>query len=551
MTLDPVKLAKRLKRLYPRKLVAQVVKLVDEASRTIEGFARFKHDPVGFIREVLGVELTPDQQVIAQAIARGGRIKVNAGHSVGKTHLAACLVLWWFFTRDPAIVITTAPTERDVIDLLWTEVRLIHGRAKVRLPDYFIGPRAPEMFHHDEHKAKGYTARSGESFQGRHRPSMFFLFDECEDVDPIYWQTTETMFQGSEHDHAWMAIGNPLTTSSQSAIEDDATNAEGNPKWQIFRLSSLDHPNIAAQLQGKPLPVPNAITLSQVAQFFEDWADPIKVEDKKSSDIEWPPQSMFFFRPGPIFKGRVLGIRPTEGVDTIWGEEAWQNAITPRFDPHELWMLKPGITIGVDVAVYGDDMTVIHVRMGPLSVHHESHNGWGPKQIADRIKELSREWCHWYNQQSVIHDRPPLKPQEVKTMVEVDGPGVGVLSHCNGFGDWSGLKVAEKSDRVDSLGRSMYPNKRSQMWFDGAELAEKGKMDLSRLPKAVLVRLKKQLMKPAYWLMTNGTRQVEPKDEIKKRIGRSPDDADGLLVCYSEMQTWAPTVIIGGDGDLE
>lgn len=85
------------------------------------------------------------------------------------------------------------------------------------------------------------------------------------------------------------------------------------------------------------------------------------------------------------------------------------------------------------------------------------------------------------------------------------------------------------------------------MWFDGADLALAGKMDLSRLPKDVLARLKLQLMTPAYWLMPNGTRQVESKEEIKDRLKRSPDDADGLLVCYSEMGTWAPSIILKGD----
>jgi hypothetical protein len=40
---------------------------------------------------------------------------------------------------------------------------------------------------------------------------------------------------------------------------------------------------------------------------------------------------------------------------------------------------------------------------------------------------------------------------------------------------------------------------------------------------------------------------VEPKDEIKKRLKRSPDDADGLLVAYSEMETWSPSIILKGN----
>jgi hypothetical protein len=327
---------------------------------------------------------------------------------------------------------------------------------------------------------------------------------------------------------------------------------DGNAKWQLFSLSSLNHPNIISQLRGGPVVIPNAVTLSQVEGWIQEWSDPVPMDEVKPGDVEWPPSEITgkpgkWYRPGPTFKARVLGIRPSEGVDTVWSEAAWNEAVIPKFTVQELWMLKHGITIGVDVAVYGDDFTVLHVRMGPLSLHHEWHNGWGPGQTAGRIKELSVEWCAWYNAQAVIADRPQLRPKEVKVIVEVDGPGVAVLSHCQAFGNWSGLKVAEKSDKLDSLGRQMYPQKRSQMWFDGCDKALYGKMDLSRLPKDVLVRLKRQLTTPAYWLLPNGSRQVEPKEDIKKRLKRSPDDADGLLVAYSEMETWSPSIILKGD----
>jgi hypothetical protein len=99
----------------------------------------------------------------------------------------------WFDVFDPGVVITTAPTERDVVDLLWTELRLQRERAG--LPCHFIGARAPEMRTSEEHYAKGYTARKGESFQGRHRQRMLFIFDEGEGVDSNYWTTAKTMFK--------------------------------------------------------------------------------------------------------------------------------------------------------------------------------------------------------------------------------------------------------------------------------------------------------------------------------------------------------------------
>src|SRR5262249_8045883 len=153
------------------------------------------------------------------------------------------------------------PSERDVVDLLWTEPRLQRQRAG--LPCHFVGARAPEMRTSEEHYAKGYTARKGESFQGRHRPRQLFIFDEGEGVDASYWTTAKTMFK-PELGNAWLTIGNPTTTTSQAYLESLATDKDGNPSWRVFTISALAHPNILAELQGQPPPIPNAVTLRQL-----------------------------------------------------------------------------------------------------------------------------------------------------------------------------------------------------------------------------------------------------------------------------------------------
>ncbi len=535
-------LTSHLKRLYGARAVRRVVER--GAGPVAVDLLRYRDDPVGFARDVLHYTPTPDQEAILRALP--GRVKVNAGHGVGKTSCASVAVLWWYHTRPRSVTITTAPTQRDVVDLLWTEIRLLSARAGLKTP--FTGPRAPEIFDTEEHTAKGYTSSSGESFQGRHRESMLFAFDEAEGIDPIYWQTTDTMYK-PEEDHAWLAIGNPVTTASQSYLEDLASAPDGSPKWKQFQLSALNHPNVLAQLQGLPAPVPNAVSLGQVNQWLKDWAEPIRPDDAKPADVEWPPGSGVYYRPGPLFKGRVLGVRPTEGVDTVWGIEAWTRACTPRFTNAHLWNQLFGITIGVDVAVYGDDNSTIHVRSGPCSLYHESRNGWMPKRLADRVKELCVQYAATYNSWALIATRPQLTPAQVKVIIELDGPGVAVFDRCDGFGAWTGLKVAEASEMVDSVGRPMYLNKRTEMWVEGEKKAYDGDLDLSRLPQDVKDRLRLQLLTPAYRLLANGSIQVEEKKEVKKRLKRSPDDADGLLIAYTESRTWLPEVLGNHDDE--
>lgn len=509
---------------------------------------KYRGDFPGFCRDVLRVTLTPEQAAIGSGLP--GRVKVNSGHGVGKTFVCACIFLWWLYTRPQSVVITTAPTERDVVDLLWTEIRLLHARAGV-LPDYFVGPRAAEMFHHEEHWAKGYTARKGESFQGRHRESMLFLFDECEGVDPPYWTVTNTMFQ-PDQDHGWVAIGNPTTTSSQSYLEDQAVGPDGRPKWKIFSLSALDHPNIKAQLAGLPPPIPNAVTLGQVAQYLADWADPVPAADRQPLDVEWPPGSGQFFRPGPSFLSRVMGRRPDQGVDTVWSGAAFDGMLSTKIPVRDklerAWGERRGVTIGVDPAAYGDDDTGIHVRIGGVSVHHEAHNGWGPERTAPRIKELSSEWARYYNALAVT-PRPQLQPEDVLTVIEGDGGfGVGVYSHRGLFRRWKLVSAGSAPTITGPQGQPVYPNMRSQWWCEAADRAKKGLLDVTLLPQAVVQRLRVQLLAPSYQVK-NRLRVVEAKADVKGRLMRSPDDADAFIISLHEDKSFLPSALLNDEDD--
>jgi len=545
LTLDIPALGEALRALYHRGATVEL-----RAARPPAEYSRYRHDPVGFIRDVLGKTLTPDQIEICNKFTRiGARVKVNSGHSVGKSFLAACLILWWFYTRPESVVITTAPTARDVITILWTEVRILHRRSKQPLPDFFVGTKAPAMFEHEEHWAQGYTSSSGESFQGRHRESMLFVFDESEGIDEVYWTTTGTMFQ-PDNDHAWLAIGNPTTTSSQSYLEDLATAPGGGPKWELFSLSALNHPNIAEQLAGGRPSIPNAVTLAMVEQWIEDWTDPVPATDRQPRDVEWPPGSGKFIRPGPSFLSRVLGKRPTDGVDTVWGETAFQLCVNPAVPSDTrlrlAWAAKSGVSIGVDPAAFGDDDTSLHVRIGPVSVHHESHNGWGPDRTAARLSELCEEWTAFYNTLNDVGIAPE-DPLDTRVVIEGDGGfGVGVHSHRGRYRKWTLASAASRCTLL-SQGRPIYANLRSQWWMESAKLAAAGGVDLSRLPRAVQAKLRIQLLAPFYWLIPGGALKVEPKEDVKGRLKRSPDDADAFIISHHRVESFMPSVLAGDD----
>ena len=91
-----------------------------------------------------------------------------------------------------------------------------------------------------------------------------------------------------------------------------------------------------------------------------------------------------------------------------------------------------------------------------------------------------------------------------------------------------GVNVAEASTEP---GR--FKNLRSQIWWEvGRKLSEDLAWDLSGVGDADRERLVSQLTAPKYSVDAAGRTVVEPKAETRKRIGRSPDNADALLLAF-------------------
>lgn len=114
--------------------------------------------------------------------------------------------------------------------------------------------------------------------------------------------------------------------------------------------------------------------------------------------------------------------------------------------------------------------------------------------------------------------------QEIDFVDASGGWGSGVISHLNAAhistGTVQGVQFAGKA-----ISESYY-NKRAEMWFEMAEWVKNG----GRLPN--MPELAKELCAPTYTLK-NGRFLLEPKDQIKQRLGFSPDLADSLALTFA------------------
>jgi len=473
----------------------------------------YRDDPEGYARHVLKLNpgLTADQLELCRLITTPPyRVLCRAGHVVGKSFASAFIVSWLYDTRPECVIITTAPTFEGVKDILWRELRRLRRRAGL---GGFVGPKACRMESGDSHFAVGITARDATAFQGKHDLTVFIVIDEAVGVETDFWTAIETMLTG--HEHGLLAIYNPTTTGCQAYQEEqEGTEVNGvwRPRSHIHVISSLDHPNIHAELRGEPPPYPAAIRLSTVRTWISKWCDKLSHGDKPTEhDFEFPKGSGSWYRPGPIMEARGLGRWPRRGVNTIWSEALFDRCAANRKDILPHWRT----AIGCDVARYGDDLTEIIVRRGVCIVHHESHSGWDGNQIAGRLKQL----CHEHQ-----------GPEDARLVrVYVDDTGGWGTSVIDAAGEYHFIPVnasckAEQEDEYDGL--------RTELWFAAQEIAKAGHADFSRLPSESRKELKRQLLAQKYKFQRDGRLYALPKDEIKKELGRSPDTADALNLAF-------------------
>jgi hypothetical protein len=315
--------------------------------------------------------------------------------------------------------------------------------------------------------------------------------EEACGVDPVFWHVVQTMFDPSLG-HCQLAIFNPTDTTSQAYQEDArCDDADGQARWHRIRLSALNHLNIAAELSGRPRPVPHAVSVGMVEEWLADWCEVVEdPSDARATDVEWPPSSVTgkpgrWYRPGPVFQARALGLWP-DAEDGVWSPSLWES-VKGKVLPYP----KGGLPeLGVDCATgKGEDWFALHGRWGPASVCHETANTMDPARIFARVKEACLKLAELPNSR-----RPPqakrVEPQEIQVKMDDDGTGNAV----GAFLREAGYSVVLVGAGTTAMRSDLYPRKRDELWFEVADRARRGQLALGLLDKKTLARLRQQLL---------------------------------------------------------
>ncbi len=310
-------------------------------------------EPVRFVTQDLGCTLWHKQAAILASLRNHRRVAVRSCNGSGKTHAAACAVLWWLMSFPDAIAITTAPTEHQVRDLLWREVARIWRRNST-----LIGGKltSTSLTISDTRYAKGLSTDAPERFQGFHSGNILFVVDEASGVSEDIFEAIEGCM--TSHRARLLLIGNPTRRTGSFFEAFHSRRA----LWKTLHISAFDTPNVVK----KALVYPGLVTSTWVSEAAKNWG----------------AQS-------PQYQVRVLGEFPSQGTDTLVGLTDIESAVGSAW-PEDT---SAPVAIGVDVARFGSDSSAICVRQGRSVISLESFHGLDTMAVAGRVADAIRRFA--------------------------------------------------------------------------------------------------------------------------------------------------------------
>lgn len=437
---------------------------------------------------VLGRRLWRMQKAIAQSTFYYPRTTVRSCEASGKTFAAAGIVLAFLYNYPPATVITTAPTNRQVEDILWREIRVAYTGSRMALEGN-LTRKALEI--REDWFAVGFATDEPERMLGYHNVNVLVVGDDAAGLsNDIFGAIENPLSTGNTHE---LLLSNP--TQSVGSFR-ETFNSD---LYKKFHISAFDTPNLVKfgitqediesgewenKWAGQELPYPQLMSPQKVAERYKNWG-----------------------KGSYLYVVFILGDFPDAGVNNLCKLSDIEAAMIREIARNDYE--KQLKVAALDVARYGDDESCFICRQGnkffdPVTWGHQD-TGYTVGRTVTLIKEY--------------------KP--VRTYVDVVGYGAGVFDILKKeIGEEH--KIVAFDSGKEPLDKERYLNRRAEGWWDFNQKLVNGEYDLPQSDK-----LKAQLSDIRYTYTTKGLLQIESKEDAKDRGSKSPDVGDAAMMCAS------------------
>lgn len=437
------------------------------------------NDPVLFAEDVFKVTLDDWQKDGLMSICNNQRTAFKASKGVGKTTLLSIAAWWFLTTRSEAKVIATSISYDNLKDGLWSEMSKWQARSDL-LSKMFTWTQT-RIYSNEKPETWFMSARTwsksasadqqSNTLAGLHADNIMFILDESGGIPSAVMAAAEAALANDMHegtDAKIIQAGNP--THLSGPLYEASTR--DRKMWSVIEISS----------------------------------DPDSPKRSSRVSIEWSRQQIEKYgRDNPWVLVNVFGEFPPSSSNVLLGYEEVRAAMDRKVDEDSYANSQK--RLGVDVARFGSDSSVIFPRQGLMAFQPVVMRGARTNEITSRILQAKSKW-----------------QSEVEYIDGTGGFGSGVVDSLIQRGHTpQEIHFSSKPDDP------RYFNKRAEMWFRMAEWIKRG----GCLPYNE--QLLAELTAPDYYF--KGSKLIlEDKDLIKEKIGSSPDLADALALTFTDVE---------------
>lgn len=416
------------------------------------------------------------------------RLIVSSGNGAAKTAFSSMTMIMLMYTQQLRARVT-ANTDPQLKQVVWPEFDKWFRDA--RFNTHFFEKLGTSIKAKNEKEADTWridtvtwseqnpTAISGLHNEGR---AVMYLFEEAPGIPASIWKYASGAFTEKNTIKIWFAMGN--SDDPESKFEQNMLS----PDWRALRIDTRDLEHIDQQ---------------QVQAWLNECGGNVDHDD---------------------FRVRVRGLPRKSAKDSIITIESIDLALGRRkkFDRSSVLILPCILTC--DPAWTGGDETCIWYHQGNYS-----------KMLEKYKLDKAAGQDHMFTYNRLVHWERVLKADAV-FLDQAEGTAVYTLAN-NAGKNWELVSFGSAANDTAEFKDSQYSNMRALMYYEGAKfLAKEGVLDAEN--EEWIEDIRRQLA----W--TKGTRHkihgkklAEPKLDIKKRVGQSPDVADGWVLRFARPVT--------------
>jgi hypothetical protein len=401
-------------------------------------------------------------------------VSVMSGKGTGKDAVTAWIIQWFMFCFPFPKIPCVSVSADQLNKVLWSEITKWLKHSAVR--DYFV-QQSDKLFYKDVE----------ENVRGRE----WFAFTKAANPKSSPDEQVETL--AGQHADYMLQIVDEGSGVLNPVYETLEKNMTGYCNLMLIIFNPMHAKGYALDTQYKDKK--NWITL----HWSSEDSEIVNQENNRRIEAKYG-------RDSNPYRMNVLGLPPLFDENTLINWE-WIQAAVDRelFVPPEL-----PLVFGVDCGG-GGDMSIIASRRG--------------NQVYDFMRKKSNDSVELVNW--IGHEIDTRSPD----CVRVDTIGLGW--HVEGdLRNKKGAIVEAADVRRSADNKERFVNKRAEMYWNLRECFEKGTISIPDDDD-----LKSQLSVIKYKPDKSGKTVIMEKHDIKKELGRSPDEADALAILYYRADT--------------